>query len=192
MGRVCWGPPLRRGQVLLSVLAPEGITAGSNSVPFWRISTRPVPLSRENLRFPLIFISGIFVPLAQMQGLGLALAYCSPLTYLVDLFNAAMSGTSAFSPAIDCAVLIGVSALFIFAARDIQKRNLVKGMQRKTKSSMCYLKNLKFPLISLLTWILLSYGVVKILYKYDVRIPEPRATLSLLGASHVPAFPPGY
>jgi len=80
------------------------------------------------IRFPLIFISGIFVPLAQMQGLGLALAYCSPLTYLVDLFNAAISGTSAFSPAIDCGVLIGVSALFIFVARVIQKRNLVKGL----------------------------------------------------------------
>jgi ABC-2 type transport system permease protein len=80
------------------------------------------------IRFPLIFISGIFVPLTQMQGLGLALAYCSPLTYLVDLFNAAMSGTSAFSPAIDCGVLIGVSAVFIFAARIIQKRNLVKGL----------------------------------------------------------------
>jgi ABC-2 type transport system permease protein len=80
------------------------------------------------IRFPLIFISGIFVPLAQMQGLGLALAYCSPLTYLVDLFNAAMSGTSAISPAIDCGVLVGFGAAFIIAARVIQKRNLVKGL----------------------------------------------------------------
>ncbi len=80
------------------------------------------------IRFPLIFISGIFVPLAQMQGWGLAIAYWSPLTYLVDLFNAAMSGTSVFSPLVDCGVLIGVSALFIGAARVIQKRNLVKGM----------------------------------------------------------------
>ena len=80
------------------------------------------------IRFPLIFISGIFVPLAQMQGPGLTLAYCSPLTYLVDLFSAAMSGTSVFSPATDCCVLIGVSALFIFAAKVIQKRSLVKGL----------------------------------------------------------------
>jgi len=80
------------------------------------------------IRFPLIFISGIFVPLAQMQGLGLVLAYCSPLTYLVDLFNSAMSGTSVFSPLVDSSVLIGVSALFIFAAKVIQKRNLMKGM----------------------------------------------------------------
>ncbi len=42
------------------------------------------------IRFPLIFISGIFVPLSADAGLGLTLAYCSPLTYLVDLFKAAM------------------------------------------------------------------------------------------------------
>ncbi|HUH79056.1 MAG TPA: ABC transporter permease [Methanoregula sp.] len=80
------------------------------------------------IRFPLIFISGIFVPLAQMEGFGLVLAYCSPLTYLVDLFNAAMSGRSVFSPVADCGVLIGISAIFILAARVIQTRNLVRGL----------------------------------------------------------------
>jgi ABC-2 type transport system permease protein len=80
------------------------------------------------IRFPLIFISGIFVPLRDMQGWGLALAYCSPLTYLVDLFNAAMSGTSAFSPFIDCGVLIVVTTAFILAARVIQKRNMMRGI----------------------------------------------------------------
>jgi len=80
------------------------------------------------IRFPLIFISGIFVPLRDMQGMGLALAYCSPLTYLVDLFNAAMTGTSAFSPFVDCGVLIVVFAGFILATRLIQKRNMMKGM----------------------------------------------------------------
>jgi ABC-2 type transport system permease protein len=80
------------------------------------------------IRFPLIFISGIFVPLSQMQGWGLTLAYCSPLTYLVDLFNAAMTGTSAFSPFVDCSVLIVVFGGFILAARVIQRRNMMKGM----------------------------------------------------------------
>jgi ABC-2 type transport system permease protein len=80
------------------------------------------------IRFPLIFISGIFVPLQQMQGWALTLAYCSPLTYMVDLFNAAMSGTSVLSPFTDCAVLIAVSAVFIAASRVIQKRNMMKGM----------------------------------------------------------------
>jgi len=80
------------------------------------------------IRFPLIFISGIFVPLSQMAGVGRALAYCSPLTYLVDLFHAAMSGSSAFSPSLDCAVLAAVTALFFGASKIIQKRNLMKGL----------------------------------------------------------------
>jgi ABC-2 type transport system permease protein len=80
------------------------------------------------IRFPLIFISGIFVPLSEMQGWALTLAYCSPLTYLVDLFKAAMIGTSALSPFVDGGVLIVVCAGFILAARVIQKRNMMKGM----------------------------------------------------------------
>jgi hypothetical protein len=51
-----------------------------------------------------------------------------PLTYLVDLFNAAMSGTPVFSPVFDCGVLVLTIAGFIILARVIQKRNLMKGM----------------------------------------------------------------
>jgi ABC-2 type transport system permease protein len=80
------------------------------------------------IRFPLIFISGIFIPLSQMEGWGLLLASLSPLTYLVDLFNAALTGGSVFSPFVDCGVLIGVIGLFILLARFIQIRNLMKGL----------------------------------------------------------------
>jgi ABC-2 type transport system permease protein len=80
------------------------------------------------IRFPLIFVSGIFVPLSQMEGLGLTLAHFSPLTYLVDLFNAAMTGAYAFSPLIDCCVLAGVTLVFIGTAKILQKRNMMKGL----------------------------------------------------------------
>jgi ABC-2 type transport system permease protein len=80
------------------------------------------------IRFPLIFVSGIFVPLSQMQGWGLVLASISPLTYLVDLFHAALTGESVFSPFIDCGVLLGVIGIFILSARFIQIRNLMKGL----------------------------------------------------------------
>ncbi|MBP1928913.1 ABC-2 type transport system permease protein [Methanolinea mesophila] len=80
------------------------------------------------VRFPLIFISGIFIPLSQLEGAAQVLAYCSPLAYLVDLFNGAMAGSSVLSPFIDCAVLAGVTAVFFFTTKAIQKRNLVKGL----------------------------------------------------------------
>ncbi|HUK92508.1 MAG TPA: ABC transporter permease, partial [Methanomicrobiales archaeon] len=80
------------------------------------------------VRFPLIFISGIFVPLQDMQGWGQILALCSPLTYLVDLFNSAFSGISVFSPIVDCVVLIAVIIGFISIARFIQIRNMIRGL----------------------------------------------------------------
>jgi ABC-2 type transport system permease protein len=80
------------------------------------------------LRFPLIFISGIFIPLAEIPGWGKVLAYLSPLTYLVDLFHAGLDGNEALSPFLDIAVLLGFTLVFILLARAIQKRNLLKGL----------------------------------------------------------------
>ncbi|MCK9593418.1 MAG: ABC transporter permease, partial [Methanoregula sp.] len=109
------------GTLSCSALGVLIVSPGSDNPP-------NVMIFSNLIRFPLIFISGIFVPLSQMQGWGLALAYCSPLTYLADLFNASMTGTSVFSPFVDCGVLIALLAGFILAARVIQKRNLMKGM----------------------------------------------------------------
>src|SRR5512136_346662 len=97
------------GTVSCAALGALLASPASNSPP-------NVMIFSNLIRFPLIFISGIFVPLQQMEGFGLALAYCSPLTYMVDLFNAAMSGTSVFSPLTDCTVLILVFVGFILIA----------------------------------------------------------------------------
>ncbi len=109
------------GTLSCSALGVLIVSPGSDNPP-------NVMIFSNLIRFPLIFISGIFVPLSQMQGWGLTLAYCSPLTYLADLFNAAMTGTSVFSPFVDCGVLTALLAGFILAARVIQKRNMMKGM----------------------------------------------------------------
>jgi ABC-2 type transport system permease protein len=109
------------GTLSCSALGALLASPASNSPP-------NVMIFSNLIRFPLIFLSGIFVPLSQMQGLGLILAYCSPLTYLVDLFNAAVSGISVFSPLVDGGVLLGVTIVFILLARFIQVRNLTKGL----------------------------------------------------------------
>jgi len=109
------------GTIACSSLGALLASPASNSPP-------NVMIFSNLIRFPLIFISGIFIPLSQMQGLSLALASCSPLTYVVDLFNAAISGGSFFSPLLDGGVLIAATVLFILLARFIQVRNLVKGL----------------------------------------------------------------
>jgi ABC-2 type transport system permease protein len=80
------------------------------------------------IRLPLIFISGIFIPLSQLSGWVLVLTSLSPLTYLVDLFNGAMNGNAVYPSWIDMLVLLAVILVFIGSAKGIQKRNLVKGM----------------------------------------------------------------
>jgi ABC-2 type transport system permease protein len=63
------------------------------------------------VRLPLIFISGVFIPIAAMPAIGQAIAFCSPLTYGNDLIEASYSGTPVFGAGIDIAVLL----LFIVA-----------------------------------------------------------------------------
>ncbi len=80
------------------------------------------------VRLPLIFVSGIFIPLSQLTGIEWVLTSLSPLTYLVDLFHAAILGNEVYPWYVDVPVLIVVIAIFIGFTRIIQKRNLVRGI----------------------------------------------------------------
>ncbi len=80
------------------------------------------------VRLPLIFISGIFIPLSQLTGGFFILTSLSPLTYLVDLFHAALNGDAVYPPWLDLLVLFAVILLFIGSAKVIQRHNLVKGI----------------------------------------------------------------
>ncbi len=80
------------------------------------------------VRLPLIFVSGIFIPLSQLTGWVWILTSLSPLTYLVDLFHEALNGDAVYPPWIDLCVLMVVILLFVGGAKVIQKRNLVKGI----------------------------------------------------------------
>jgi ABC-2 type transport system permease protein len=79
------------------------------------------------VRLPLIFISGVFIPLSQLTGWERVLTNLSPLTYLVDLFHGALNGDAVYPPALDMLVLLFVIGLFFYLAKRIQQRNLVKG-----------------------------------------------------------------
>ncbi|MGQ9723154.1 MAG: ABC transporter permease [Candidatus Jordarchaeum sp.] len=78
------------------------------------------------LKFPLIFVSGIFIPVEQMPGWGQAIAVFSPLTYFTDLARHATQGIGYFPVFVDIGVLIAFTALFLFAAATLHRRNLSK------------------------------------------------------------------
>ncbi|MCK4339732.1 MAG: ABC transporter permease [Candidatus Cloacimonetes bacterium] len=80
------------------------------------------------IRFPLIFISGIFIPLENLQGSARVLAYFSPITYLVDIFNFSFKGESHISLIIDFTALFIFSVILISLSSRFHKRNLMKGL----------------------------------------------------------------
>ncbi|MBS3795792.1 MAG: ABC transporter permease [Candidatus Thorarchaeota archaeon] len=78
-------------------------------------------------KFPLVFISGVFVPLQSMPSFLLPLTLVSPLTYIVDIQNTAMFGTGFFHPLVSLFVVaLSAIVLWILASmvhqRTLQKR----------------------------------------------------------------------
>jgi ABC-2 type transport system permease protein len=65
------------------------------------------------VRLPLIFISGLFIPLEALPPWGQAIARISPLTYGNDLIRYGFDGTSHFGIAEDILLLLAFSALFL-------------------------------------------------------------------------------
>jgi len=76
------------------------------------------------IKFPMIFISGIFIPIGEM-GDWKIISYISPLTYYTDLARYTIGGNY-FSPAIDLLVLLGFNILFFAIAVKWHKKNLAK------------------------------------------------------------------
>lgn len=64
-------------------------------------------------RFPLLFVSGVFMPLSQMPGWVKPVAYISPLTHVVELLRLGTSGEASFSSPW---VPMGISAAFLAAS----------------------------------------------------------------------------
>jgi ABC-2 type transport system permease protein len=80
------------------------------------------------IKFPLVFISGIFVPLEQMPAWGLVLSVCSPLTYFTDLVRYSFTDTHFFPVWIDIAALAVFTIVFTVGTMYLHKRTMPKRM----------------------------------------------------------------
>jgi len=74
------------------------------------------------VRLPLIFVSGVFVPHAQMPQWGQWLSPLSPLSYCADLIRVGFGSTSYFGVITDVLALIGISITFVVAAHVFHRR----------------------------------------------------------------------
>lgn len=74
------------------------------------------------VRLPLIFISGVFVPLPDMPEWGRRLAPISPLSYAADLIRIGTGGDGYFPPLLDGGALLAFSFVLMFFAHRLHRR----------------------------------------------------------------------
>ncbi len=74
-------------------------------------------------RFPMIFLCGLFFPIARLPLWLRPLSYALPLTYGVDLLHGSIHGAGNLPPLLDFAALAGFCAfLFAVSLRNIKRR----------------------------------------------------------------------
>jgi ABC-2 type transport system permease protein len=113
------------GMLLVSIVLAS-LTFSSFGLVFASVPTRSVGsimMPSTLLRWPLMFISGVFVPLEEMAPWTQVLAYLSPLTYSQDLMNHAVLGSGMLSPWLDLTVLLLSGGLFLVPAVWMHQRS---------------------------------------------------------------------
>ena len=81
-----------------------------------------VMLMLNFLRLPLIFISGVFLPIGQMPLWGQAIALLSPLTYSNDLIKYGLEGHTLYGSEIDTIILILFTIAFLTVGTKLHEK----------------------------------------------------------------------
>jgi ABC-2 type transport system permease protein len=76
------------------------------------------------VKFPLVFISGVFVPIEQLPEWGKIIASVSPLAYFSDLAKYSINGVSYYSVLADLIVLIAFTLVFLISSVKLHEKFL--------------------------------------------------------------------
>jgi ABC-2 type transport system permease protein len=125
LGIAVASPGLLVAAVVLSGLAFSAFGLVFASIPTRSVGSIMMPSTL--VRWPLLFISGIFIPLADMASWARVLAYISPLTYTQDLLNHAVLGSGYLPLWLDLALLPVLVVLFLLPAAYLHRRSRVLG-----------------------------------------------------------------
>lgn len=76
-------------------------------------------------RFPMLFLSGLFLPIEKLPVFLRPISYCLPLTYGVDMLNGAVMHTGMMNVWFNFAILIGFGALLFYYSQWNIKRKWI-------------------------------------------------------------------
>jgi ABC-2 type transport system permease protein len=111
--------------LLLASLAFSAFGMVFGSIPTQSVGNIMMPSTL--IRWPLLFISGIFIPLGEMTPLVRALSYFSPLTYAQDVIHFGVSGIGYLNHWLDLALLSALVVVFLIPAALLHRRSRVLG-----------------------------------------------------------------
>jgi len=78
------------------------------------------------VKFPLVFISGVFIPVEQLPLWGTIIASISPLTYFTDMVRQLFLGRGFYPLALDFLAIIAFTAAFASAAIKLYEKTITK------------------------------------------------------------------
>ena len=125
VGVVAFGASVAQPVLLVAGLILGSCSFSALGLIFGSIPARnpgDVQMPSTLLRWGLLFISGVFIPLTEMGAVARAVAYLSPLTYAQDLMNYAILGKGLLTPWLDVTVLLVSGMLFIIPSILLHRR----------------------------------------------------------------------
>lgn len=125
IGIVVFGVTLTHPWLVLLGIPLASFSFSSLGLIFGSIPTRnpgDVQMPSTLLRWGLLFISGVFIPLGEMSSLARAVAYLSPLTYAQDLMNHAVLGVGLVNRWLDLVVLLLTGVLCLLPSLKLHQR----------------------------------------------------------------------
>jgi len=99
--------------ILLSAYPPTDTPAG-------------VMMLSSMIKLPLVFISGVFIPIEELPGWGKTVSSISPLTYFTDLARHSIQGHGYYPVGLDLTVLAAFALIFLVTAIKIHERTMQK------------------------------------------------------------------
>jgi len=78
------------------------------------------------VKFPVVFISGVFIPLDELPAWGRAISYVSPLTYFTDIARRCIEGQGYLPVTVDLLALLAFALLFLTIAVTLHRRTMPK------------------------------------------------------------------
>jgi ABC-2 type transport system permease protein len=78
------------------------------------------------IKFPLVFISGIFIPIEELPDWGKIISSLSPLTYFTDLARNSMQGFGYYPSWVDFVAVVAFTFIFFVSAVKLHERTIQK------------------------------------------------------------------